>query len=311
MNSTMRGGGKVDRPMLGIAFKVIATFSFTLMFACVRWLGHDFPTGQVVFYRGFGAVTTIVIAALFSGGLAQLGTRRPVEHAYRSLCGAASMFLNFTALKTLSLATTTIVGYASPLFVILMAAIALKEKIHAYRWGAVAAGFVGVFFIVGPAAIHADYGDLQSILMVLTAAAVAAYAMIILRRMSGEEPSITIAFYFSLITAVLGFLTWPLGWNAQSGEATFILLLSGLFGGIGQLFLSASYRYSEASVLAPFDYTSILWATTLGAILFQEIPGSNVWIGAAIIIASGLVIFWRERQLGKARAIAASADVEL
>jgi drug/metabolite transporter (DMT)-like permease len=302
---------RADRPLLGIGLKIVATFLFTMMFACVRWLGTDFPTGQVVFFRSAGALVPIVIAALIVGGWQLLGTRNLYQHAVRSLCGAGSMFCNFVAYKTLPIATATAIGYASPLFIVILAAILLREKVHIYRWSAVVAGFAGILVMIGPDVQMARHDDLIGASLILTGAALAAVAMIVLRRMSGQEHSITIAFYFSVTTAILGFATLLFGWNTPDLEGTTVLLLSGLFGGFGQLALCYSYRYAEASALAPFDYSSMVWAVMIGMMLFDELPGIHVWGGAAIVIAAGLLIFWREKRTGKQLAVAAQAEAQV
>src|SRR5258705_13832781 len=131
--------------------------------------------------------------------------------------------------------------------------------------------------------------------------------MIFLRRMSAHEHSPTIAFYFMLTSGVISLFTIPLGWNLPTGDEALILIFTGLSGGVGQLFLSFSYRYSEASMLAPFDYTAMIWAVALGYFLFGELPAPQVWLGGAIVISAGLLILWRERKLGRDRALASPA----
>src|SRR5262249_47278521 len=138
--------------------------------------------------------------------------------------------------------------------------------------------------------------------LALTGAALAALAMIYIRRMSAHEHSVTIAFYFMLTSCTLSLLTLPFGWTWPGREQALVLLITGCSGGIGQVFLSLSYRYAEASVLAPFDYAAMIWAVALGYFVFAELPAAGVWVGAAIVIAAGLMILWRERKLGRERA---------
>jgi drug/metabolite transporter (DMT)-like permease len=300
------GGGTHDRPFLGILCKVIAAFLFSLMFASIRWLGPYFPVGEIVFVRSIISVPVTVVAAAFGGGFYLLKTNRLDSHAFRSIAGVISIFCYFTAYTYLPLADATAIGFASPLFVVILAALMLRERVHIYRWSAVIGGFAGVIIIAGPEA-GASGAALPGALLALAGAALAALAMIYLRRMSTHEHSITIAFYYMVTTTVVSAFTAVLGWNWPTPAEALVLVATGLAGGTGQIFLSFSYRYSEASVLAPFDYTAMLWAVLLGYFIFGELPAPQVWIGAIIVIAAGLVILWRERKLGRRRALSSSA----
>ncbi len=295
-----------DRPFLGMLCKVVAMLMFAIMFAAVRWLGPHFPIGEIVFFRSLLGLPVIVVAAAFSGGLHLLATKRVDSHALRSVAGVISMFCNFTAYTLLPLADVTAIGFAAPLFIVVLAATFLRERVHVYRWSAVVIGFVGVLVIVGPEARMAS-GATIGVMFALTSAALAAVAMIFLRRMSAHEHSTAIAFYFMLTAAIVSLFTLPLGWNFPTGQEGWILLACGLSGGVGQLFLSFSYRYGEASLLAPFDYTAMIWAVALGYFVFGELPMANVWIGAAIVISAGLLILWREHRLKLARDRAVSS----
>jgi drug/metabolite transporter (DMT)-like permease len=287
--------------------KAIAHLLFALMFAAVKWLGPEFPTGQIVFWRSGVGMAVIVVMALLTGGPALLATRRLDAHAFRSLSGVIAMFCNFTAFALLPLAEATTLSFAAPLFVVVLAALMLGEQVHVYRWSAVVIGFAGVLVIVVPYFEFPEGGRLLGALFALAGAGLSAMAMIFLKRMSTHEHSITIAFYFMLISAIAGLLTVFLGWDPLSWREVLVLVGCGLSGGIGQVFLSFSYRYADVSALAPFDYTSLIWAAALGYFLFGELPMEQTWIGAAIIVAAGLFIIWRERQLGRQRALRAES----
>jgi len=295
-----------DRPFLGMLCKVVAMLMFAIMFASVRWLGPHFPIGEIVFFRSALGLPVIVVAAYFSGGLHLLATKRVDSHALRSIAGVISMYCNFTAYTLLPLADVTAIGFAAPLFIVVLAALFLRERVHIYRWSAVVIGFIGVLVIVGPGQRIAS-GATIGVVYALVSAALAAVAMIFLRRMSAHEHSTAIAFYFMLTAASVSLFTLPFGWNFPTGTEGWILVASGLSGGIGQLFLSFSYRYGEASLLAPFDYTAMIWAVALGYFVFGELPMANVWMGAAIVIAAGLLILWREHRLKLARDRAVSS----
>ncbi len=302
----MTAGGTHDRPFVGIACKVAATLLFAIMFSGIRWLGPYFPLGEIVFFRSTLGIPPIVATAWFTGGLSLLATKRVDSHALRSIAGTMSMFCNFAAYTYLPLADATAIGFAAPLFVVILAGLMLSERVHAYRWSAVVIGFLGVLVIAGPEA-GLSRNALYGALFALTGAGLTAFAMIFLRRMSAHEHSITIAFYFMLTSAAVSATTFLFGWNWPTAHEALVLVLTGLAGGVGQLFLSFSYRYGEASVLAPFDYAAMIWAVALGYFVFDELPAPQVWIGGVIVIAAGLLILWRERKLGKDRAISSSA----
>ena len=296
-----------DRPFLGMLCKVIAMLMFAIMFAAVRWLGPHFPIGEIVFFRSALGLPVIVAAAYLSGGLHLLATKRVDSHALRSIAGVISMYCNFTAYTLLPLADVTAIGFAAPLFIVVLAALFLRERVHIYRWSAVVIGFLGILVIVGPEARMAS-GATIGVIYALISAALAALAMIFLKRMSAHEHSTAIAFYFMLTAAAVSLLTLPLGWNIPTGVEGWVLIASGLAGGVGQLFLSFSYRYGDASLLAPFDYTAMIWAAALGYFVFGELPMANVWAGAVIVIAAGLLILWREHKLKVARDRAVSSS---
>jgi drug/metabolite transporter (DMT)-like permease len=190
---------------------------------------------------------------------------------------------------------------------VILAALVLAERVHVYRWSAVVLGFIGVLIIAGPEG-GVSPSALYGAFFALAGAGLTAIAMIFLRRMSAHEHSITIAFYFMLTSAGVALFTASFGWNMPTRWEASVLIFTGLAGGVGQLFLSFSYRFSEASALAPFDYAAIIWAVALGYVLFGELPAPQVWLGGAIVIAAGLLILWRERKLGRDRALSPRAN---
>ena len=290
-----------DRPLLGMACKTVGAFLFSMLFASIRWLGPDFPIGEVVFFRSFFGIPVLVVTALMMGRPNLLVAKRIDTHAGRSISGAIGMYCNFAAYALLPLADATAIGFASPLFVVILAATILGERVHVYRWSAVIAGFIGVLIIVGPEA-NMSGAALRGAGYAIAGAALTALAMIYLRRMSAHEHSITIAFYYMIATSLFSLFTIPFGWMIPTRNETIALIFAGVSGGAGQLFLSLSYRFSEASAVAPFDYTAMIWAVALGYFVFMELPAPQVWLGATIVIAAGLLILWRERKLGRERA---------
>jgi len=295
-----------DRPLFAITLKTVSMVFFALMFAGVKWVGDDVPVGQMVFCRAFFGMLIIVIAVQMTRGWRHLATSRLKTHATRSLLGVTAMFCNFLAVTFLPLADATAVSFVAPMFTVILAALILRESVHLYRWSAVVVGFFGVLVIIG--AEGGGSGDsLMGAGFALSGAGFSAFAMIVLRRMSAHENSEAIAFYFMLTSALVSLVTIFWGWIVPTPQQMLVLVSMGIFGGIGQLFLSFSYRYGEASVLAPFDYTMMIWAVMTGYFLFGQLPTMQVMIGALLVIAAGLLILWRERVLGRQRAESAKS----
>jgi drug/metabolite transporter (DMT)-like permease len=291
-----------SRPLLGIGLKIAATFVFTLMAAIARHLGESFPVGQIVFFRSAFAFLPIAGLMLYSGhGLSMLATTRPLSHLRRSFTGVCAMFTYFGALTYLPLADVTAISFASPLIVVALAALMLGEAIHLYRWSAVGIGFVGVLIMVSP---HLSLGAGETsptigLALAILNAGLVAFTMIFIRMMAGS--ALAIAFYFQLAATCVSALTLPFAWVTPGGEDFGLLVLLGILGGFGQLFMTNSYRFAQASTLASFDYASMVWAIFFGWLFFSELPASAVYVGAFIVIASGLFIALRERQLGLER----------
>lgn len=269
------------------------------MYSAIKLAG-PVPLGEVVFFRGFFALVPLLAFTFFTvGPRAAIHTSRPMVHVVRSTVGVTSMFLNFAALALLPLATVTAFSFMQPIFAVILAAIFLKELVGPWRWSAVVVGFIGVLMMIQP------HGGLTGLLSLSLSLGVA-YAMLFslssavvvvwIRQMSKTERSEAIVFYFMSACAVIGLLVMGFQHNVFTVHACFWLLMCGLFGGCGQIFMTYSYRYGEPSLLAPFDYISMVWAVILGWFLFGEMPEALVLGGAAIVIVSGLFIAWREHR---------------
>jgi drug/metabolite transporter (DMT)-like permease len=228
------------------------------------------------------------------------------------------MFCNFAALARLPIVDATAISFVSPLITVALSAILLKERVRVYRWSAVIAGFVGILVMLGPhfdLSAHAGAaGTTLGLAFALGGAFFNSGSMIQTRRLTQTETTSSIVFYFSLICALAGLATWPLGWLLPGWKLDWLvptwpelaaLVTIGFCGGIAHLLLTESYRLAPASLVAPFDYTSMVWAFLLGYFFFNELPTVHVFIGAAIIAAAGLLVIWRERQLGLQRKRAA------
>ena len=206
------------------------------------------------------------------------------------------------------LADATAISFASPLITVALAAVILKERVRIYRWSAVVIGFAGVIVMLVP---HFDLGAYAGAagaaaaagsLFAITSAFCNAGTVIQTRRLTQTETTSSIVFYFSLVCAIAGALTLPFAWHSPTGRELTALIALGILGGLAHIFLTESYRFAAASVVAPFDYSAMLWALLLGYWLFGELPGTLVYVGASIVAGAGLYVIWRERQLGLQRA---------
>lgn len=268
------------------------------MTLCVKFLGHDTPSGQTIFVRGLISVAILALIAWRTDRLHLLKTRNWRSHALRSLSGTISMFFLFAALTMIPLADVTAITFTAPMFLTVLAMVFLGERIHRYRWTALILGFVGVVIMIGP---HLTFGAGSSMgaLAAVAAALFSAIAMTFLRAMSGDEHAITITFYFSLTFTFCAALTAIQGWPVPTPTQLGLIILTGLFGVFGQLLMTYSYRYAEASTIAPLEYSNMVMAIILGYVFFDEIPHLSVWIGAPLVICAGLIVLWREYYLKK------------
>jgi drug/metabolite transporter (DMT)-like permease len=277
------------------------------MTLCVKFLGQDIPTGQTIFVRGLISASVIALIAWRTDGLHLLKTSNWRSHALRSLSGTVSIFCLFAAVTMIPLADVTAIQFTAPMFLTVLAMLFLGERIHRFRWTALGIGFLGVIIMIGP---HLSFAEGTSVgaVVALGNALFSAIAMVFLRRMSGSEHAITITFYFSLTFMLCAALTAFQGWLLPTPTQWFFIVFAGLFGVFGQLLLTFSYRYAEASMIAPLDYSNMIMAVILGYLFFGEIPSLSVWIGAPLVVGAGLIILWREyylkKQLSTAGAVA-------
>jgi drug/metabolite transporter (DMT)-like permease len=308
-----RGGTRRDErpgsPMnnaRGIAFKLISTVLFAVMATLVRYLGSRYPVGQLVFFRSAFAIIPVVVVYAFRGELAaMLRTGRPLGQLGRGTISIGGMFFNFGALARLPLVEANAISFTAPLFTVVLSVFILKERVRIYRWSAVLIGFLGVLVMLlphfGVSTAVAGAAGTVGVAMAFAAAVCNAGNVIQTRRLTQSETTQSIVFYFSIICALAGLATLPFGWLAPTWGELAALVTMGLLGGTAHIFLTESYRNATASVVAPFDYTAMIWALLLGYLVFGELPAAIVYLGAAIVMAAGLFVIWRERQLGLER----------
>ena len=295
------------QPIKGILLKLCAVVLFIVMAALIKAASDQVPPGQAVFFRSFFAIPVILGWLAWRGDLATgLKVQSPMGHFLRGFVGTVAMGLGFAGLGLLPLPEVTALGYAAPLLTVVFAAMFLNERVGLFRISAVALGFAGVLIVLSPRLTAFSGETVQTAqamgaILVLSGAMCAALAQIYIRKLVATEQTSAIVFYFSLTSTLLSLLTIPFGWVLPELWAVACLVLAGLIGGTAQIFLTSAYRFADASVVAPFDYASMLFALAIGYVVFDEVPTRSMLGGAALIILAGIVIIWRERQLGLKR----------
>jgi drug/metabolite transporter (DMT)-like permease len=299
--------------LTGIAFKIASTLFFSGMLALVKYYSA-YPVSELVFFRSSFALIPLVFWLLSRGDFPRaLHTKWLGGHLVRSLAGVGSMSLMFAAYGFLPLADVTAIGYAAPLLIVVFSALLLHEKVSFSRWAAVMIGFLGVIVMLWEhLGRDADERGAIGALCAFFAAVLVSIAMIQTRRLTKTEDTGAIVFYFQTSTTMASVLVmllaevWPnaapfsaamqsQAWVTPPLDHWGPLIALGLLGGVGQIFMTQSYRYADASVIACFDYTSMIWALAIGLIFFSEAPRGVALVGAAIIALGGLLAIYTER----------------
>ncbi|WP_277966381.1 DMT family transporter [Pantoea trifolii] len=294
---------------LGVLLKIVAALCATLMLACVKGLNGAIPTGEVIFFRSFIALFPLLIWLKIQGNvLENLKTRNLFGHFIRGFSGTGGMYFNYLALVYISLADATALSYAAPLFTVIMAAMLLKERVRVSRWIAVVVGLSGILVMLS-SSLNAS-GALFSqgasnataslgVAFALIAALCSATSNVQIRFLNGIEKPGAIVFYFSVMTTLIGLATALFGWSKPSAIQLLLLVGCGLFGGLAQILVTLSLRYADASLLAPFDYTTLVWSMLIGYLFLNSLPGSTTLLGASIVTLAGIFAVWRENRQRK------------
>ena len=281
-------------PLAGIACMVGGSALVTLNDTVVKWLSADYLIGEIMSLRGVFIFLPIALITWRAGGLRVLEIRNLGAQGARAGLTMLSTVFYLTALAVLPLADIVAIAFAGPLFLTMLAMPLLGEQVGWRRWTAVIIGFLGVVIMVRPGT-----GSLQAIaLLPVAGALMGAIRDIITRRITNQavdaETSVAILCFTTLVVTVAGLLTLPFGWRMPSPLDFGLLALSGLLLGTGHYFLIEAFRHAEAGLIAPFKYSSIVWATVLGFLVWGDIPDRWIIIGASLVIGSGLYIFHRE-----------------
>ncbi len=296
------------RPLVGIALKVASTLSFTAMATLIKLGSAHYPIGELVFFRSFFALIPVFAWVAWRGQLPTVFyTQRIGRHFVRSVTGATTMFLGFTALSLLPIADATAIGYAAPLMTVVLAVLFLGEQVRIYRWSAVVIGLIGVLVIlsdyVGPdVGAGSSHRSAIGAVIAVSGAFLGAVTSTQVRAMVHYEGAATIVVYFSSFTSLFALFSLPFGWAMPDALGLLSLVAAGIFGGLGQVLMTQSFRFGGASMIAPFDYTSMIWALIVSLLIFDTWPSQRMLLGTGIVIGAGLFVIFRERRLGIERA---------
>lgn len=300
-----------SRPLRGILLKLASVLAFIVMYSLIKATAAHVPPGEAVFFRSAFAVPVIVVWLAMQGQLATgFRAKQPLGHIWRGLMGTLSMGMGFAGLAYLPLPEVTAISYASPLMVVILAAMFLGEEVRVFRMSCVALGLAGVLIVLSPRlsiGVSAGSREAFGAMVVLGSAMFAALAQVFVRKLVLIESTTAIVFYFSMTATMLSLATIPFGWVWPTGFEAALLVTCGILGGIGQIFLTASYREADASLVAPFDYASMIFSLGIGFFIFAEVPSGTMITGAALVVTAGILIIWRERHLGLERARARKA----
>jgi drug/metabolite transporter (DMT)-like permease len=279
----------LSKNQLGFLYMFMSICGFSLMDVIVKW-SVDYPIGQILFFRGFFGIVFYFFVIPRNRLHNFYITKRPGLHLLRCISGLIALVAIFIALRELPLATVVSISFAAPIFTTIFSIFLLSEKVGVYRWLAVLIGFIGILVITEPGISDLNVYYIFPIIFCLGLS----YVAITLRQLTTTEPVWLISFYFSLAITLLSFLTIPSGWVMPNLNHFIILSLIGIFGGVSNLWLSQSYKYSEVSLVTPLKYLALVFAIIFGYFIWDEIPTVKTLAGASLVIISTLIIFRRE-----------------
>ena len=263
--------------------------AFSIMDIIVKWSEH-YPLGQVLFFRGFFGVIFYFFIIPKERIKNFYFTRRAGLHFLRCLFGLIALISIFIALRELPLATVVSISFAAPIFTTIFSIFFLSEKVGFFRWLAVLIGFVGIIIITEPGFSSLNIYYIFPIIFCLGLS----YVAIAIRQLSTTEPVWLISLNFSAAITFASFFTIPFGWIMPNFNDLILLSLIGLFGGVANLWLSQSYKFSEVSLVTPLKYLALVFAIFFGYLIWDEVPTIKTLLGALLVVVSSLIIFRRE-----------------
>ena len=283
-----------SKNQLGFLYMFLSVCAFSVMDLIVKW-SDNYPLGQVIFFRGFFGLVLYYFVIPKERLKDFYFTKRPMLHFSRCFFGLMALLSIFTALRNLPLATVVSISFAAPIFTTIFSIFFLSEKVGYFRWLAVIVGFVGIIIISEPGLSSLNVYYIFPVIFVLGMS----YVAISIRQLSSTEPVWLISLYFSAAITLAGLFTIPYGWLMPNLIDLILLSLIGIFGGVANLWLSQSYKFSEVSLVTPLKYLALVFAIIFGYFIWDEIPTIKTLVGATFVITSSVIIFRREILLKK------------
>lgn len=307
----MDGSIARPRPLLALGIRLLAALALATMAMLVKLAGErGAHLVELIFWRQLLAAVLIGTGLALSGRLAVLKTTRLPSHARRSATGLFGMLFTYGAVLLLPLAEATTLGFTAPVFAVLIAMILFRETIGPYRWAAVAMGFGGVVVVMQPGSGEYAGVTLTGVVVGLMAPLMVSLISFQIQDLNKTENPWSIVFWFAALSLPVAALAMPFVIAPHDSETWLIILAMSLMGVLAQILLTTSLRFGSAAVILLMDYTALLWASFYGYAVFDRAAPASLWFGAPLIIAAGLLIAWRERQLAKERIASSRAGQE-
>ena len=275
-----------SKNQLGFFYMFISVCAFSLMDVIVKW-SDTYPVGQVLFFRGFCGIIPILFLIPRDRYLDFYKTNRSLLHFKRCFAGLIAIVSIFVALRNLPLATVVSITFAAPIFTTIFSIFLLSEKVGFYRWLAVLVGFIGIIVISEPGLSDLNFYYIYPIIFCLGLS----YVAIAIKQLSSTEPVWLISFFFSLSILILSFFTFYQNWIMPSFIDLLLLSMIGILGGLANLWLSQSYKFSDVSLVTPLKYLALVFAIIFGYFIWDEVPTTKTIIGSLLVISSSFIIF--------------------
>ena len=273
----------------------ISICAFSIMDLIVKW-SDNYPVGQVLFFRGLFGMIPIFFLIPKERYFDFYKTNRSILHFKRCFAGLISIVAIFIALRELPLATVVSITFAAPIFTTILSIFFLSEKVGFYRWMAVLVGFIGIIIISEPGYSSFNLYYIYPIIFCLGLS----YVAIAIRQLSSTEPVWLIGLYFSFSIMIMSFFSLTKHeWILPNLKDLFLLSMIGILGGLANLWLTQSYKFSEVSLVTPLKYLALVFGIIFGYLIWDEVPTIKTLIGAGLVIISSIIIFRREIYLKK------------
>ena len=282
-------------PVSGILCMIGGALALTINDGMAKYLTETYPVGQVMALRGIFILCLLIFIFISARKKLNLKIYSWRNNFYRAAAMTGSTFCFITGLSYLPIADAIAIAFAAPLLTTLLAVFCLRERVGLHRWAAIFFGFIGVIIIVQPT----DDAFKVAALAPLGAAFFGAIRDVITRKITSSESSFTILLTSMFLITLAGYLTFPLGWSEFQVEHIWLFLCSSILVGAAQYLMIEAFRLGEVGLISPFKYSSLLWAVIIGFIVWGDIPGYFVLVGATILIISGVYLLRGEKNLKK------------